>query len=231
MNTELLRSALNYRLPQKKAEGTFDSCGDKDKSEKFDSIAENYAARDIAVRAAAAVQEWAETDDLDENETYADRLQALMIGIADSNKDGELSSDESDVVEAALNAAWDYLASKGVSEEDCSAVLNDWDAEAAARVKDLVASALPDGADASDADIDAFAFSDADQEPAYDAVYKKTFAIRNGKKVKINKRISGTVRLTAKQKVAIRKAQMKSHSAAATMRRLKSMRIRKRSGL
>ena len=45
------------------------------------------------------------------------------------------------------------------------------------------------------------------------------------------KRISGHVRLSAKQKVAIRKARLKSHSAKAVMRRLKSVRLRKKLGL
>lgn len=232
-HNELLRAVL-YRHDDEEERGTFDSCGGKskdgDEGKAYDSAAERYAASDIALRAAAAIQQWVETDDLDEGETYADRLQALMIGVADGNKDGEISDDESDLIDAALNAAWDYLAAHGVPDDDCSSLLNDWDDAAASRVRDLVAAALPDG-DASDDDLDSFAFTAADQEPAFDAVYRKTFAVRNGKKVKINKRISGTVRLTAKQKVAIRKAQMKSHSAAATMRRLKSMRVRKRVGL
>lgn len=237
MDMEFLRGALyETRKPAAKASGTFDSCGsdnknaDDDKKPAFDSAAE-YAQHDIALRAAAAVQQWVETDDLDEGETYADRLLALVVGIADENKDGDVTEEEAEVCDAALNAVASYLASKGASEEDISALLNDWDEGAAGRIRDLVASALPDGEEAADADIDNFAFTDEDQEPAFDAVYRKTFAIRHGKKVKINKRISGTVRLSAKQKMAIRKAQRKSHSAAAVMRRLKSMKLRKRSGL
>jgi hypothetical protein len=56
-------------------------------------------------------------------------------------------------------------------------------------------------------------------------------AIRNGKKMRIRKRVSGTVRLSAAQKVGLRKARMKSHSATARMRRAKSMKIRRKSGL
>ena len=56
-------------------------------------------------------------------------------------------------------------------------------------------------------------------------------AVRNGKKMRIRKRISGTVRLSAKQKLAIRKARMKSHSAGAMMRRMKSMRMRRKMGI
>lgn len=193
--------------------------------------ASDYTETDITMSACAAVQEWAETDDLDEGETYADRLTALMVGVADANHDGEIGDDEQGVLEVALNAAWDYLTSLGVSDEDAGALLNDWDADAADRVRELVLSALPEGDDAASAAIDDFVFGGEAEEPALDAVYRKKMVIRHGKKMRINKRISGTVRLNAKQKVAIRKAQLKSHSAAARMRRMKSVHIRKKMGL
>jgi hypothetical protein len=191
--------------------------------------ADSYTETDIKLKAAAAVQQWTETDDLEEGETNADRLLALMVGIADANKDGEISDDEQGVLDIALNAAWDYLSAYGVDDEDAGALLNDWDSDAADRIKDLVAASLPEG-EAADADIDQFAFGE-DQEPMLDAVYKKTVAVRHGKKVRISKRISGTVRLSARQKLAIRKAQAKSHNAQAMMRRAKSMKVRKQRGL
>ncbi len=224
--TEMLRGAL--KRPDPAAKKTLDSANDK---EPKLSGADDYTIADISVSAVAAIQQWAETDDLDDGESYADRLMALFVGIADANKDGDITEDEQGVLQVALNAAWDYLVKCGVSEEDAGALLNDWDAEAADRVRDLVASVLPDGEDGAGDDIDAFVFSDDDQEPALDAAYRKKVVIRGGKKMRINKRISGHVRLSAKQKVAIRKARMKSHSAGAMMRRMKSMRIRQRAGL
>lgn len=221
--SELLRGAMKRREPVK----VLDSTGD----EPALSGADDYTLRDIKLSAIAVVQQWAETDDLDDGESYADRLMAMFVGIADANHDGDITEDEQGVLEVALNAAWDYLVKAGVTEEDASALLNDWDDDAADRVRDLVASVLPDGDDAASAEIDSFVFSDDDNAPALDAVYRKTVAVRNGKKVRINKRISGTVRLSAKQKVAIRKARMKSHSAGAMMRRLKSMRLRRKAGL
>ena len=221
--SELLRGAMKRREPVK----VLDSTGD----EPALSGADDYTLRDINLSAIAGVQQWAETDDLDDGESYADRLMAMFVGIADANHDGDVTEDEQGVLEVALNAAWDYLVKAGVTEEDAGALLNDWDDDAADRVRDLVASVLPDGDDAASAEIDSFVFSDDDNAPALDAVYRKTVAVRNGKKVRINKRISGTVRLSAKQKVAIRKARMKSHSAGAMMRRLKSMRLRRKAGL
>lgn len=221
--TELLRGAMKRRDATK----TLDSTGE----EPALAGADNYTIADITMSAVSAVQQWAETDDLDDGESYADRLMALVVGIADANKDGDITEDEQGVLDVALNAAWDYLVKCGATEEDAGALLNDWDDEAADRVRDLVASVLPEGDDEANAEIDSFVFSESDQEPAFDAVYKMKMAVRGGKKMRIRKRISGTVRLSAKQKLAIRKARMKSHSAGAMMRRMKSMRMRKKAGL
>lgn len=186
--------------------------------------------------AVAAIQQWVEDSDLDDGESSADRLLALMVGVADSNKDGELTDDEQDVVQAVLEAAWDYLSSFGAAEDDISALLNDWDGDAAERLRDLVAAGLPEGEDEADAAIDSFAFGEADQEAALDnavldATYRKRMVIRNGKKMRVNKRVSGTVRLSGKQKLAIRKASLKSRSAGAKARRMKSMKLRRKMGL
>lgn len=199
----------------KKSRPVFDDVGD-------DSPGLDYAASDINLRAIAGVHQWAETDDLDEGETIADRLFALLVGVADSDQDGELDEDEQAVFIVAAEAVWDYLLSKGVVEEDCDALLNDWDPDVAERVRDLLASALPNGDEESMDDINNFVFADSDQEPTFDAVYRKKTVIRHGQKMRVNKRISGRVRLSAPQKMALRKAQRKSHSAGAQMRRLKS---------
>lgn len=210
---------------------TLDSAGkDDDAEEVMDAVA-SHVETDIRLKSAAAVQQWAETDDLDEGEGSADRLLAMLIGIADADMDGEISEEESELVGIAAEASWDYLAAKGVSEEDLNALLNDWDNEVGSKVQELVASKLPDGEEASAMEIDEFAFGDGGDEAALDATYRKKMVVRKGKKVRINKRISGTVRLSAKQKMAVRKMLRKSHSARATMRRAKSNRVRKQTGL
>lgn len=200
---------------------------DIDKQEHILDAAGDYASSDLALKAAAAVQEWAETsaDDLDEGEGLGDRLFSLIAGIADADMDGEIGEDEAEVMMLAAESAWDYLASKDVPEDDIGELLNEFDNDVASRVQELVIERLPDGDQAAAEDLDTFAFGDGSDEAALDAVYKKKIAIRKGKKVRINKRISGTVRLSAKQKVAVRKMLRKSHSAVATMRRAKSMRL------
>lgn len=188
--------------------------------------ADQYVMQDVAIKAAAAVQQWAETDDLDGGESYGDRLFAHLIGVVDANKDGDITDDEHELLTLAINAAWDYMVSYGVSEEDAGSLLNDWDDGAADRVRELLASGMPD-ADSDDG-IDSFVFSD--QTPLMDSAYRSVMVVRGGKKMKVNRRV-GAVRLSPRQKLAIRKASMKSHSPGAMMRRMKSMQARKKMGL
>lgn len=190
-----------------------------------------FAINDIRSAAAMAVKAWAATSDLDEGETLSDRLFAHAVGIANDSQDGDLSEDDTEVIGIALEAMADFLVDKGASEEDVDALLNGADNDAAERVAELVRGAGGD----DDADVDNFTFdassSEAVMDGVLDAVYKKAIVVRNGKKVRINKRISGHVRLSAAQKVAIRKAGIKAHSAAARIRRVKSMKVRSRAGL
>lgn len=188
--------------------------------------ADQYVMQDVAIKAAAAVQQWAETDDLDGGESYGDRLFAHLIGVVDANKDGDITDDEHELLTLAINAAWDYMVSYGVSEEDAGSLLIDWDDGAADRVRELLASGMPD-ADSDDG-IDSFVFSD--QTPLMDSAYRSVMVVRGGKKMKVNRRV-GAVRLSPRQKLAIRKASMKSHSPDAMMRRMKSMQARKKMGL
>jgi len=193
----------------------------------MDSAAK-YELMTTRMEAAAAINQWIEDGDMDDGEQLSDRLLALMIGIADDDQDGELEDDEQEVVVSALEAAWDYLSNMGVDDEDLDLLLNEWDADAAMRVHDLVSASME--ADADD-EMDDFVFGEEAQEAVFDATYKKKVAVRGGKKVRINKRVGGNVRLSGKQKVAIRKAQRKARSAGAKVRRMKSMKVRRKLGL
>jgi hypothetical protein len=198
-----------------------------------------YAVQSVSMAAAATVQAWCESDDITDGEGAADRLMAMLVGIADENKDGELTEDEQLLVDVAANEAWSYMTSKGVAESDLDALFNSDDPavanEAGARVMEFLCDTLPDGEDASADELDDFAFGSEAQEgifdaagrPMLDAVYKKRFAVRGGKKMMVRKRISGTVRLSAKQKMSIRKAGMKSRGSKAMAKRMKSLRVRK----
>lgn len=236
--SDLLRGLLTREKP--KAAPAPVALYDAADDETTGSAQSTYANTDLRLKAVAIAQQFAATsaDDLDSGESLADRLLSLVVGAVDSDIDGELSDDEAAVAQALLENLYDYLASKGVSDEDCTALLNDWDASAAERVKDLLADTATSDEDAA-ADMESFAFDenaeqsifDSAGEPIYDAVYKKKVVVRQGRKVRINKRVSGVVRLSAKQKVAIKKMQRKSHTAVATIQRMKSLKVRKRAGL
>jgi hypothetical protein len=193
----------------------------------MDSAASSVDA-DISMRAVGTVQQWCETDDLDEGEGLGDRLLHMFVGIADENKDGELDDDEQAIVGMAVEAAYDYMVSKGVSEDDAVKLLEDFDNDVAARVKDLIVQTMPEG---KDEDVESFVFDQESTESALDAVYKKTMVVRKGRKMLKKKRISGAIYLTSKQRMGIRKAGLKSHSAKAMMRRAKSNRVRAQVGL
>jgi hypothetical protein len=185
-----------------------------------DEDAQNYALTNIAINVAAALQEWAQSgdSDLDDGETLATRLLGLFIGLSNPDVDDEeLTGDELEAMDLSLEAAWDYLTDKGVSDEDAGALLNDWDNDAAIRIRDLLDATL--GAVDPAEDIDEFAF---DSAGALDAVHRMKSAL--GKKGRVSKRVSGKVKLTAKQKLALRKASKKSHAATATMKRVKLQR-------
>jgi len=189
-------------------------------------FADQASDANTSLMAVSAVQQWAETDDLSEGEGYADRLLSLLIGSVDEDFDGELSDEEADDLMELADAAAEYLDSLGVSEVDINQLLNEWDNEAGERVQELVASKLEEGAEPTD-----FVFGDGSDEAALDAVYKKKIVVRKGKKVRVNKRVSGTVRLSAAQKVAVAKMRRKSNTGMAKLRRAKSMRVRARAGL
>ena len=187
---------------------------------------------DMRRDAVSVVQEWAETsdDDLDENEGLGDRLLALIAGTA-SEGEQDLTDEEAEYAAAVAELVGDYLESKGITADDVQALVGDFsfDNDVAERVHEALLDKLPQG-DEAVLD-DAGRFIDGDDDQLLDAAYRKTLAIRGGKKVRINKRIAGNVRLSAKQKVAVRKMQRKAFSGAAKMKRAKSMRLRRRMGM
>jgi len=200
--------------------------------EKMVAIA---AMADIRTKAAYAVQTWAETDDLDKDESLYDRLDALISAIADGGidlDDDPATDDRDDVYMVAMQAASDYMSALGADDSDLETLFNskDDDArdEAANRLMEFLVDSMGDEDQAEDM-LNAFAF-DADSESnMFDAVptgsHKTVFAVRGGKKVILRKRVGAKLKRTPKQKAALMKAQMKAHKPAAIKRRVKSIKI------
>lgn len=178
------------------------------------------------------IKEWSETttEDLGEGEGLGDRLLALVVGTA-ADSETDLTEDEAEYAGMVAELLGDYLIGKGIAEDDVQALVysGDFDNAVADRVHEALLDKLPQGEDAMLDDADNFV--DGDEDKMLDATYRKVIAVRGGKKVKLNKRIAGTIRLNAAQKAAVRKMQRKAFSGGAKMRRAKSMRVRKKMGL
>lgn len=186
--------------------------------------AADYQDIDIQLSVAGVVQEWAQTSDLDADETMADRLNSLLAGVADESGDnnGDLSDDELELYNIACEVAVDTLVSLGASEEDALAIINDNDADAADRVAELVKEAAGD----SDDFVNDFVFGGDSDDAVFDAVYKKKIKVIGGKKVVKRVKISGFTKRSSKQKAAMKKAQLKAHSGMAKIKRMRSMKKR-----
>lgn len=226
-NRRLLEKVLN---PEKKqpVKVALDSASDPDMDGDYDDA-------QGGINAASIIQQWAETDDLDQGETLADRLFQLILGSVDEDIDGELSDSEQDEFDDLCDYAGQYLSRLGVSAEDVSALLNDWDDNAAERVLDQVLNGLPDGDEALD-DINGFVFdtsgvtldSITTGKRANGGIYKKVRVVRGGKWVTIGKRIGGHVKVSPKMLAHLAKIRAKAHSTAANRKRFRSDKLRKK---
>jgi hypothetical protein len=120
-------------------------------------------------------------------------LDGAAAGLPLADEPGE--GDE-EVFQMAMSAAWDFMSANGVPDSDLEIIFNSEDAAecnaAALRAQEFIGESLPGDDDGMAAQVDGFAFG-GEQESVFDAVYKKKFAIRKGRKVVIRKRISGVV--------------------------------------
>lgn len=184
--------------------------------------------REIAAR---IVEEFAETE-LEEGEDLGERLLALIVGATDADFDGEIGEEEAEEAAFMVELVADALVNFGVPEADAVELLEDFDSDVAERVHELLLDKLPEGEDAMLDSIGKFVDDGLDADNTMlDAVYKNKIVVRGGKKMKVRKRISGVVRLTGAQKVAVRKMLRKSQTGLAKMRRRKSMAKRRKLGL
>ncbi len=199
-----------------------------------------FARQQTRTQAMSAILAWVEDGEF----TYT-ALDEYIIGMADLDGDFEISDEE----EAIYNAVWaevpDALLSLGATETDANDFVNG-EGKASADAAARVGKALKERLDELEADDDeiiaGFAlgedavFENASDDPEgrhmiLEATYRKQKVVRDGKVVKINKRISGKVRLSAAQKAGLRKARRKANTAAARLQRKKSMRLRARRGM
>jgi len=197
-----------------------------------DEVPDVVYTEDMRLDATRVIAEWAQTDDLGEGEGYGDRLLALIVGTA-AHSDTDLTEDEVEYAGMVAEVVGDYLEEKGIPEDDIDALIGDatFDNDVAERVHEALLDKLPDGEDAMLDDSMRFVDGDETDDKMLDATYRKKVVVRGGKKIRINKRIAGTIRLNAAQRAAVRKMQRKAFSGAAKIKRAKSMRLRRKMGL
>ncbi|MNZ81642.1 hypothetical protein D3C78_1003180 [compost metagenome] len=177
---------------------------------------------------------------LDEDELPSDRLDNLLAGLASGSDDDEFEVDEA-TLDIIIANVQDALASLGVDEGVIASMFGgDANAdEAIEAAAEIIVSNTPQGDDL-DEFIDLFVYGEAeDDELMVDGVsigkttsksgkfgkvvYKAVKAIRNGKVAIVNKRVSGKVKLSPKQRSALAKARRKAGSASAIEKRSRSM--------
>jgi len=197
-------------------------------------------------------------DDLDDDELPNDRLDAYLSTENESDDEEENQLEQQTMqIKAAFMA--DAMASLGVSDDLIAAAFDtDVDAadEALAKIAEIIEAATPTGEDLDDF-ITQFLYGDdgldmeAAQVDQYDSavlgknkvrktkagqtlVYRGVKAVRQGKITVVNKRVGNTsmkVKLSPKQKMALKKAAMKAVRPNAIKKRLKSLSIGHRQGI
>lgn len=223
----------------------------------LDARASLFATQAMRMDALAVVTQFAQDmidNDLD-GDSPAQRIDLLMIKAADPDED-DADPDGDDARLQVLSAhVADALMTLGVSASVVEVAFGE-DVSAANRALRQVADTLrqnlpPVNGQQMAALASRFVFGfreadmrDADEMSAFDAMspgrttsrtvggrnlmYKAVVAIRNGVRAVVNRRVSGTVHLSAAQKTALARASAKSHSSAALQKRKKSVAKRKR---
>lgn len=198
------------------------------------------------------------SDDLDDSELASDRLDAFVRSKDDSDDEENAQLEQQVMQVKAANMA-DALSSLGVDDETINLAFGsdiDEADEAIENLAEIVEVNTPKGDDLQEF-ITAFLFGDSELDMTageveeYDSaqlgknktrktksgqtlVYKGVKAVRNGKITVVNKRIGNTgmkVKLSPKQKAALRKAMSKAVSPNALKKRVKSLRIGLKNGI
>lgn len=199
--------------------------------------------------------------DLDDDELPSDRLDAYLSPEGDTDGEDEESDQVSQQVVQILAANMaDAMSSLGVDDETIAAAFDtDIDAadEAIEKLAETIELNFPKGEEL-EGFITSFLYGEGELDmdsgkiDGFDSaaqmgknkvrknkygqtlVYKGVKAVRNGKVTVVNKRVGNTamkVKLSAKQKMALRKAGAKAITPNAIKKRLKSISVGRRNGL
>ncbi len=199
---------------------------------------DDYGDAQVRSAAMSAVLAWVE-----DGEFGYGTLDGFVTGIADLDDDENLDDDEIGYYNDIWNEVANAMISLGASSANVEEFLDDEDDDAGNRLGEYLAGIM-DNMPSSDNEILSTFAVGADgavfecsagihemDDAILEAAYKKTRVVRDGKVVIKKKRISGKVRLSAKQKAALKKARRRANSAAAKLKRKRSQKLRKKRGL
>jgi hypothetical protein len=185
--------------------------------------ADEFASMQTRAQAMSCVLVWIENGDY----TY-EALDGLVLGIADIDGDEQIGEEEEGLYNDILATVGDAFVSLGASPENVNAFIENEDDAAGLKLGDFLSKKLDDVDDDDDDIVTAFATSGNE---ILEAAYKRVKVVRDGKVVFKRKRIGGKVRLSAKQRIALKKARRRAHTGAAKKAMRKAMKIRKSRGL
>jgi len=202
--------------------------------------AETYLDQNLQLETMSILKEWADMSegDLDEDETFGERLHNLLVLMADEDGDEVITKDEELAINAAKDVINSYLEQIGVESEDIGALLDDRDEDAAERVREAVSE--------DDTALDSMVFGeeDEDEDEVMDAAGgglkingvvpgKKLFvSFHHGVRIKKWKRVSGRPKKpTAAQKAQRMKALIQAKKPDAIRLWKKSMLNRRKAGV
>lgn len=217
-------------------------------AEFIDNVALNsdiQASRFLALAILISLCDDIVSGDLEEGETAADRLDALLSVAEDEDIDSQnfaLSILIANMQDAAVSLGVPADAALGAFDDGNPEIQDDY----IETMADFVNSNTPDG-DEFEQFRDDFVYGspnkfepdEAEQLDQLDGlnagktsvkkrngrtlVYRAVKAIRNGKVKIVNKRIAGNAKLSAKQKQSVKRMQMKSQRGDAIKKRMKSL--------
>lgn len=170
--------------------------------------------------AAATVISWA-----GESDPTSDSFDSLALGLAgidDDENDDEITDAQVDEYNRWLALLADAAGSLGADQDDITTMIDEDDDDAAINVADAITGNVDD----EDEAIAVYSVSGND-----DAMLEANIKVVRAGQVVLKKKRPRPLRQTAKQRAALKKNRLKSHSAAARMSFRKSMKVRKKRGL
>lgn len=170
--------------------------------------------------AAATVIDWA--NGAEPTSDSFDNLALGLAGIDDEESDDDITEDQNDEYNRWLGLLADAAGSLGADQDDITTMIDEDDDDAAINVADAITGNVDD----EDEAIAVYSVSGND-----DAMLEANIKVIRAGQVKLKKKRPRPLRQSAKQRAALKKNRLKSHSAAAKMSFRKSMKVRKKRGL